>query len=262
MERMIDMKKSSIIVIVGAILLLSVGTALAFSISKKQAEPEIGSYSDDFVAQFVSENKINEQENTNDASIPCYNESELIFENQGCFNLGIDAGSNMASGFRTDFLEKTVKMYPGPLVRENEDYIYLVYCTDKNSRLFLFYSKEKTNGMILDGYPIIMKEKLSYEDFSEIKVGDSIEKVGNIDSIIPLYIEEFDLMPEAYYEQNKENGKNFSSVHLLSDGILKIGYERREGDYYIIDITYEDDFVMDGLDGKTCYKISEADYVE
>jgi hypothetical protein len=154
-------------------------------------------------------------------------------------------------------------MYPDPLVRENEDYIYLVYDTENNIRLFLFYSKDKTNGMILDGYPVIMKEKISYEDFSKIRVGDSIEEVNQIDPIIELYIKQFEMRPEAYYEMDKENGIYFTSVHLLMDGILKIEYERTgDDDYVITNIVYSEDFVLDGLFGETCYRISELDYVD
>lgn len=228
-------------------------------LSYKQPEPEIGSYSPEFVKQYVAENK-NELEDSE--AIPCFGENELLFENQGCFLLGVDAGSFMVLGFRTDFFEKMVKMYPEPLVRENEDYLYLVYDTEHNSRLFLFYSKEKTNGMILDGYPIVIKEKLSYEDFSKIQSGDSITKINNIDSIVSLYIKEFDMVPDAYYEENKENKIYFSSLHLLSDGILKIDYAREDNDYIAINVTYANDFILEGYNGKTCYEIFEEDYVD
>jgi hypothetical protein len=255
------MKKRNVIIIICAMLLICTGTALAFNLSAKKSEPKIGSYNKKFVGNYVSENKTNEQEKYDEMTIPYYSENELIIENQGCFNLGTDAGRNVSSGFRTDFLERMVKMFPDPLVRENEDYLYLVYNTENKYRLFLFYSKEKTNGIILDGYPIVLKEKRLYKDFSEIAVGDSIEKVGCIDKIIPLYIQIFDLLPETYYERNKENGKYFSSIHLLSDGILKIDYDRKGEDYIVVSITYGEDFVLEGEAGDTCYKIFEEDYI-
>ncbi|MFA5676071.1 MAG: hypothetical protein WDA65_06065 [Christensenellales bacterium] len=256
------MKKRNIIIIVCTIILITAGTALAFDLSEKKYEPKIESYSEEFVAEYISNNKTSEQKEYDETAVPCYAENELLFNNQGCFNLGIDAGINIALGFRTDFLERTVKMYPNPLVRENDDYFYLVYDTENENRLFLFYSKEKSNGLFLDAYPIIMKEKLTYGDFMAIKVGDGIEKVGSVDQIIPLYIEAFNLMPDAYYEKNKKDGACFSSLHLLSDGILKIDYSRKGEDYIIDDITYGADFVLEAKNGKTCYKIFAADYLK
>lgn len=106
-----------------------------------------------------------------------------------------------------------------------------------------------------------MKETLSYNDFSEIQVGDSIEKVSKIDSIIPLYNEKFEKRSEIIYERNKEQGIYFTSMHLLSDGILRIDYDRKDGDYVVIDITYNKDFVLEGEYRDSCYKIFEADYL-
>lgn len=69
-------------------------------------------------------------------------------------------------------------------------------------------------------------------------------------------------MPETYYERNRKNGVCFSSLHLLSDGILKIDYDRKGEDYIVCDITYGEDFVLEGKYGETCYKIFIEDYVK
>lgn len=255
------MKKSHVVILVCAFVLIGSGTALALSISNKQPEPEIGNYNDEFVAQYISENKAEINGENGKESVPCFNEDALIFENDGCFQLGTDPG-NVSTSFRTDFLERMVKIYPDPLVREYGDFLYLVYDSDKHTRLFLFYSKERTNGMILSGYPIIMKQKLSYNDFSEIHIGNSIEEVEIVDSIIALYLTKFIKLPDDYYKRNLENGIYFSSLHLLTDGILKIEYDRNGEDYIIINITYRKDFILEGGFGKINYEIYETDYVE
>jgi hypothetical protein len=91
------MKMKNIIIAISVILLIGASTALAFNLSKKQPEPEIGSYSGEFVAQYVKEKKADEV--SDEMFIPRFSENELIFDNQGCFWLGRDAGSNSASGF-------------------------------------------------------------------------------------------------------------------------------------------------------------------
>ena len=51
-------------------------------------------------------------------------------------------------------------------------------------------------------------------------------------------------------------------MHLLTDGILKIEYQRDSAlGYAITDIIYSEDFGLDGLYGETCYRITVADYV-
>lgn len=234
------------------------GIAVAKSISERQPEPT-EDYGADFVAQYVREHNTVENLETDETTIPCFREKELIFETWGCFSLGLDADYDYTHSVQWDFMGRVVKMYPDPLVRETDDNYYLVYQTDQDTRLFLFYSKESL--MFLTGYPIIMKETLSYKDFSGINIGDSIIKVSSIDSIMPLYYEHFELRQEANYEYRKNQGIYFTSMHLLSDGILRIDYDRVDGDYVIIDITYNKDFVLEGVYRESCYKIYEMDYL-
>jgi hypothetical protein len=233
--------------------------SVAKSISEKQPQPT--GLSNDFASKYVAEHKTVENGETDETIIPCFREYELLHENWGCFGLGRDAGSDHTHSIQWDFFEFMVEAFPDPLVREIDDYYYLVYQTDNDTRLFLFSSKEYGNGMFLVGYPIIMKETLSYKDFSEIQVSDSIEKVGSIDSIIPLYYETFELRSEAVYISKKDQGVYFTSIHLLSDGVLQIDYDRKDGDYVVINITFSKDFVLEGDVGDTCYKIFEMDYL-
>jgi hypothetical protein len=116
--------------------------------------------------------------------------------------------------------------------------------------------------MTLDGFPVIMQKKLAYQDFADIQTGDNINKVGSIDPVIPQYVEFFDSSSDAALKGYIGIGAGPTSIHLLTDGILKIEYERTgDDDYVITNIVYSEDFVLDGLFGETCYRISELDYV-
>ena len=149
------------------------------------------------------------------------------------------------------------------LVREISDYLYLVYDTDNNTRLYLFFSKKKSLGVLTDGFPIIMKKKLAYKDFSRLQPGHNMRKVEEIDPVIPLYRRVFDEATDHVLKLNKERGIYLTSVHLLTDGILKIEYYRTDDREYIIrNIVYNEDFVLNGLDGQTCYRIHDEDYVD
>ena len=149
------------------------------------------------------------------------------------------------------------------LVREIGDYLYLVYDTDNNTRLYLFFSKKKSLGVLTDGFPIIMKKKLAYKDFSSLQPGHNMRKVEEIDPVIPLYRRVFDEATDHVLKLNKERGIYLTSVHLLTDGILKIEYYRTDDREYIIrNIVYNEDFVLNGLDGQTCYRIHDEDYVD
>lgn len=271
------MKTRGIIVLASAIVLCSASILLAISLSRKTLEPKPGiavaksiserqpeptdDFSSDFASIYVAKNKTDKNAETDETIIPCFREYELLIETWGCFSLGVDADWDYTHSVQWDFMGRVVKMYPDPLVRETEDNYYLVYQTDNDTRLFLFYSTVDSKGMFLTGYPIIMKETLAYNDFSKIQVGDSIEKVGSIDSTIPLYNEIFEMKSEITYERNKEQGIYFTSMHLLSDGILRIDYDRVDGDYVVIDITYNKDFVLEGEYRESCYKIYEMDYL-
>ena len=260
------MKKNNVIIAVLCIIIIIIGSGavIAFNISEKQTSiPQSSfSYNREFVEYYVSENKPGENESdAAEVSIPVFSENVLFFDNSGCFDLGMDPG-NVIVGFRMDYFQYMVGYFPDPLVRESEEIIYLVYDTDQHTRLYLFYSKPRGNGVLLSGFPIIMKEKLSYQDFSGIKIGDCIEQVGEIDPVISIYISAFNLVPDLRYEQNMENDIFFSSVHLLTDGILQIEYDKDGDSYSIVDITYSEEFILEGGFGEICYAILKPDYIE
>ena len=76
-----------------------------------------------------------------------------------------------------------------------------------------------------------------------------------------------DRITDASVENYAENwGQPITTVHLLTDGIMKITYERsgEEGDYRytVTNIEYHENFELDGIAGITNYRIAETDYVD
>ncbi len=155
-------------------------------------------------------------------------------------------------------------VFPSKAVRMLDDgMIYVMYDTESDGRVFIFFSEEKTRYAFVDGYPVLMKKTLSYEDFESLAVGDGIEQVQEIDPIVLKYGERLDTLNDTALANYRVRGRLPTSVHLLTDGILKIEYERDpELGYAITDIIYSQDFVLDGFNGETCYRIVDADYVD
>lgn len=217
-----------------------------------------GELSIDFPDRFITSRLAKAESN----QIGLYEEQELLFDSY--FSLGDDVGygSKFSSGTLNRSLERHVREFPEPGVRNMGDYIYLMYDTDKGSRLYLYYPKLEGQPHFRNGYAVLMKKMLSYRSFQGLSVGDSIQQVSQIDSVIPVYIKDFDAATDAALENYQKEGIYLTSVHLLSDGILKIEYERtKEKDYVIHSLVFRDDFTLDGFDGKTCYRILKEDYV-
>lgn len=198
--------------------------------------------------------------------VPVYSEDELlqVRQNYMTIYLGRDSGLCSQRSLRFDSFRKILAVYPNTAIRESADgsYIYAMYDTDLGGRLYLFFSKEKDYRFV-DGFPVLMKNKLSYQDFASLKVGDGIEEVARVDSVADVYRRQsFDRLNDAAVENYTKRGTPPTSIHLLSDGILKIQYARDSTMGYVItDIVYSPDFVLQGFDGKTNYKIDEMDYV-
>ncbi len=196
-------------------------------------------------------------------AVPVYREEVLLGDNDRCFGLGLDAGLYSTYGSRPDSFEHLQAAFPSEAIRRSEDgaSVYVMYDTDRGSRLYVFFSEEKAGYMFADGFPILMKKKLAHEDFGGLSVGDSLEKVLASDPVVELYRRSFEAAGEAALARWSEMGVPPTSVHLLADGVLKITYERRSpGDYRITSLVYGPDFVLEGLWGETCYRIDEADY--
>ena len=164
------------------------------------------------------------------------------------------------SGLRRGYFEDMVTLFPDPVVRDIGDYVYIYYDTENDTRLYVFYSKGKNNCWYTDGFPVIMKKPLSYADFVKLNPGDTLDLVEAIDPIVPLYMPVFNLYTDEALKGMEDRSGCFQTIHLLTDGILRINYDKIDGEYVITGIIYREDFILDGLNGQTCYRIYEEDY--
>jgi len=109
-----------------------------------------------------------------------------------------------------------------------------------------------------------MGKMLSYDAFSDLNLGDPIEKVEAIDSVATLHkkliIDVWNLDPVGA-ENRAKYGYPCTSIHYLKDGILKIEYKMLENqDLVISDIEFSEDYTLiNALDDKVDYKINEMD---
>ncbi len=194
-----------------------------------------------------------------------YQEKDFLFNNH-CFSFyrDMDYYSNFSA--RYDYLDAIIEEYPPQIVRTIENNgqksMYLVYETDENTRLFVFFF-ETDNFLFTRGYPIIMKKTLFMKDFSSLSVGDSMKDVEKIDPITPLYRQGYNTLSDEMVRKIYIEGKErISSVHLLKDGVIRIDYDRAQnGDYIISQITISDDYIIPVLTGTLCYRIYQGDYV-
>jgi len=197
--------------------------------------------------------------------VPAYKSADLLKNNNMSFFLGRDSGFYKSMNSRLDLFDGIETLFPSTALRKatDGDHVYVMYDTEKGERLFLFFSKAKNDYLTVDGFPILMAKKLSHDDFGRLKMGDSIDSVAAIDPVVVEYQALFDTGDDKAVEAYAKLGAPPTSVHLLSDGVLKIVYSRKpSGGYVISDMVYREDFVLQGLDGATCYKIADADFVK
>ncbi len=111
-----------------------------------------------------------------------------------------------------NFLRKTSDNgYYTVLKLNNGGYLYYIFAPD---------SIDVENVYYWGG--IYSENRVSYSDFSEIKIGDSISKVISVDSSARMALVEHKYHQEVLSTVNFEP---FAQVFLLTDGILEITYE-------------------------------------
>lgn len=97
------------------------------------------------------------------------------------------------------------------------------------------------------GFGFIVESELhSRKEFETLKIGSTIEDVEMLDIIAQTYREAFihAWIPEMA-ARSAENGYPLTSIHYLSDGILKIEYEMLEDKSLVIsDIVCASDHVL------------------
>lgn len=108
-----------------------------------------------------------------------------------------------------------------------------------------------------------MKKTLELNDFSDLTIGDTLKEVEHIDPISSLYRKGYDTLSDELVTKLYVNGREeITTVHLLSDGIVKITYDRDVNGEYIINYIHKsNEFIIPVLGGKLCYLIYPGDYI-
>lgn len=165
-----------------------------------------------------------------------------------------------------------IEQFPDAALRKTSDgRQYLVIGWENGCRwyVFLMYS----NGLYFAryGHAVIVKDIHSYEDFKDVKIGDTIDAVCAVDSVAEQYkawaAECFDEGSEYSASRLREmdrceaNGMPFSSIHYLSDGILVFQYHRNENNEMVIsNIIYSEDYILPDAMGRDInYRILDVD---
>ena len=197
--------------------------------------------------------------------IPVYSESDLFFNlNNDGFYLGrdvaryyyADAGQNSTRGIQKRFPTSAIRL------KDNGDK-YSIYETDSGYRMYLFYDQSRDYAFTI-GFPVVIKKLLPYSDFAGLKPGDSIETVEAIDPVAglhkKLYNEVWKLDAKGAKGQ-ADHGYPCTSIHYLSDGLLKIEYDMPEDGVLVISgIEFAPDYILTDPRGrKVDYRIEEVD---
>lgn len=128
---------------------------------------------------------------------------------------------------------------------------YCLFKTKEKGFVYCFFSDHFSSLPINNS--VYLKQTLTKSDFSNLKLGDSIESVTEIDSAF-----------KAYYDYNLSKHPITTYKHLLKDGVLVIEYEEN----IIKNIDFYDDFLVPiygdfyvpGESNTYTYKILEQDY--
>lgn len=208
-----------------------------------------------------------------DEGFPVYKESELL--NYSEHSLWPELDTTYLSGARGD-VSLILGHFPTEKIRMRDDgALILAYAVDSGSRVFCICDPKQNNYGEL-GHAIVVGSAHSYEEFKELKVGDPLEKVEEIDEAGASFGRMCDIhftdpggYPNAHmgfkmdflYEGDRHIVP-FSTIHYLTDGIVKIDYEMLEDDQTILisDIVYSEDYILpDCLGNPIDYTLCEDD---
>lgn len=196
-------------------------------------------------------------------TVPVYHETDLLFETNGMYYLNRDA--SMYYGFNSlpNDASAILAAYPTEALRVRSDQsAYAVYDTDKGTRLYLFFNNDPISTTV--GFPIVINKLMSYSDFKDIDVGDTIDDVAAIDDVTELYkktfFETWELNP-AGAKGLSEIGHPCVTLHYLKEGILKIEYEMLEDKSLVVTkMIFNKDYQLENARGEMIsHKIEEVD---
>ncbi len=221
-------------------------------------------------------------------TIPVYSEDTLLYgkwvDIDGCYYCtppGVDSDGPhfQLNTVSSHVLSQILSIFPGGAWRDmGGGKKYLMYDTETGSRLYIFTTDEEYRTA--KGYSMISSKKLSYADMKALKTGQTMDDVMAIDPTAKYVRARYDRLDDVVLGNHVADWQQpINTVHLLTDGVMKLTYERsgEEGSYVytITDIEYHDDFKMKSVfeyprinsEGEiktieTDYRIAKEDYVD
>lgn len=243
-----------------------IGLILILCLAGCQESPLIDSHYDlEAIKTLLNSDEMISEPSLENIKLDKYPAEDFLYDNH-CFSFYRDMDYFLSRAVRFDYTSLIIDEYPPQAIRiignNEQKSMYFVYETDDGTRVFVFFF-EGDNFQYTRGFPIIMKKTLNLEAFSALAVGDSIDDVESIDPIASLYKKGYDTLSDEMIQQLYVEGpENISTIHLLSNGIVKINYIRTaDGDYIISKINSSKDFTISVLGGKLCYLIYSSDYI-
>ena len=215
----------------------------------------------DYKAYFKDHKVLDETKKLDD--IPVYRGCDLLLHNHGCLHLGTDEGTYL--GFygvgSSSLADSLFTTFPNTAIRQRKDgTLYAVYDTDDGARVFVFFL-QSLEYRFTAGTLLLVGEVLPYEKYSKLKVGDSIQKVVEIDPYTEYY-QKYMYNSEVHVIRTYiEDGAGPASIHLLTNGVLKITYDIDDDrNLTIASMDYQSDYTIQGLAGVTVnYNINPLD---
>ncbi len=258
------MKQKNIYFIVGVSVALTVLVVLVlvFANSKakeKNKQQEVFGVQEQKFAETIASYENSPLE----VEVPIYDE-KILLSGKNHFELGKDSGKLLELQER-DLMSKYIfEDYPYGVVRKSQQGYYIMYDSDNGVRLYLYFLSEKNNMdyKYISGFPIVMKDTLTYKEFKSLEQGNTIEDVEKIDMVTNFYQANFDSYENEEFEKITSEGYGGFSVHLLKDGILKIIYERVKDEYIIKEFIYSEDFKLNCFNDELNFEINENDYMK
>ena len=216
--------------------------------------------------------------NTEDLSnyLVCYGMDIFFFgDAEADYDLfGLFSSNRFSSGDYDTYFLRAVDI-------ENSKY-YTVHKITDGGYLYTFFDHSRSISLLENPYAEFYKDKedislfesmgsvycenkLSYADFADITIGDSVDKVIATDSAAKAY-----MLSHAfnYKRDDSESENSFVSKHLLTDGLLAIYYKKNGEDYIVADMFFSEDFIYSspylydkfGVNYDKQFKILPQDY--
>ena len=178
--------------------------------------------------------------------IPVYPDDKLLLNNF-IVQIGEDACQFSLFAEFPNKLDYVYELYPTKALRKastGEEYI--IYESQSGYREYVFLKHWEESGItVTNGFPIVVGELLPYKAFEQLKVGDTIDSVEEIDPIAVFTKRRFEYCAPNVAASNAKLGYPITSIHYLSDGLLKIEYEMLEDSSLVIsNMVYSPDYTL------------------